>query len=153
MKKTGILLATLALTGITGCASNLQGDTYSRDEARRIQTVRYGTVESVRFVVIEGTDSGIGAGAGAIAGGIAGSSVGGGKGSAIAAVAGAVAGGLLGAAAEDASTRKQGIEVVLKMEDSGQILSVVQTHNPAETFAAGDRVRMNIVDGTVRVSH
>ena len=35
--------AAVALT-LGGCASSLTGDTYSRDEARAVQTVRYGTI-------------------------------------------------------------------------------------------------------------
>lgn len=58
----------------------------SRDEARRVQTVRMGTIESLRPVKIEGTKTPIGGGAGAIAGGVAGSAVGGGRGSIVAAV-------------------------------------------------------------------
>ena len=92
----------LALT-LGGCASSLTGDTYSRDEARAVQTVRYGTIESLRPVKIEGTKTPIGSGAGAVVGGVAGSGVGGGRGSAVAAVIGAVAGGMLGAAAEEGS--------------------------------------------------
>jgi outer membrane lipoprotein SlyB len=38
-----------------GCASSLTGDSYSRDEARAVQTVRMGTIESLRPVKIEGT--------------------------------------------------------------------------------------------------
>ena len=71
----------LALT-LGGCASSLTGDTYSRDEARAVQTVRYGTIESLRPVKIEGTKTPIGAGAGAVVGGIGGSGLGGGRGSA-----------------------------------------------------------------------
>lgn len=136
-----------------GCMSNLQGDTYSRDEARRIQTIRYAIVEDVRMVAIEGTQSGIGAGAGAVVGGVAGSSVGGGKGQTLATVAGALAGGLLGAAAEKSTTKTQGVEIVVKFEDNNQIISVVQGHDPAEVFNVGDRVRISNVSGTTRVSH
>jgi len=44
-----------ALLALGGCASSLSGDVYSRDDARAPQTVRMGTVESVRLVQIEGT--------------------------------------------------------------------------------------------------
>ncbi len=62
-----ILLAsfTAVALAISGCASSLTGDTYSRDEARAVQTVRYGTIESLRPVKIEGTKTPIGSGAGA----------------------------------------------------------------------------------------
>ena len=114
MKKVMVLsclLGTLLVLG--GCASGLTGDTYSRDEARAPQTVRMGTVESVRPVQIEGTKTIIGPAAGAAVGGIAGSSVGGGRGSMIAGVIGAVAGGMAGAATEEGVTRSQGVEVTV----------------------------------------
>ena len=64
-----------ALLALGGCASSLSGDVYSRDDARAPQTVRMGTVESVRLVQIEGTKTVIGPAAGAAIGGVAGSSV------------------------------------------------------------------------------
>eukprot|EP01132_Coremiostelium_polycephalum_P020542 gene20542-24408_t len=55
MRKSVLLVAcftTLSLL-LGGCASSLTGDSYSRDEARRVQTVRMGTIESLRPVKIE----------------------------------------------------------------------------------------------------
>ena len=137
----GVTLSAMLL-GLAGCTSNLSGDTYSRDEARRVQTVRLGTIESLRPVQIEGTKSPIGAGAGAVIGGIGGSSVGGGRGSAVAAVIGAVAGGMLGAAAEEGLTRTQGVEITVR-EDDGSLRAYVQEVQPNEIFRVGDRVRMD----------
>ena len=96
MRKSLILIASVSLSGLVlgGCASSLTGDTYSRSEARTVQLVRMGTIESLRPVRIEGTKTPIGSGAGAVVGGIAGSGVGGGRGSAVAAVIGAVATGI-----------------------------------------------------------
>ena len=85
-KSICIASLTAVALAVGGCASSLTGDTYSRDEARAVQTVRYGTIESLRPVKIEGTKTPIGTGAGAIVGGVAGSGVGGGRGSAVAAV-------------------------------------------------------------------
>ena len=70
--KTRILQSCLlgAALVLGGCASGLTGDTYSREEARAPQTVRMGTVESVRLVQIEGTKTNIGTGAGAVVGGV-----------------------------------------------------------------------------------
>lgn len=108
MRKPTLLITSLAaLLVLGGCQSRLTGDTYSRDEARAVQTVRMGTIESLRPVQIEGTKTPIGAGAGAVVGGIGGSTLGGGRGSTVLAVVGAVAGGLLGAAAEEGLTRTQ----------------------------------------------
>src|SRR3989338_1900779 len=128
-----VLLAclTAGMLSLTGCQSSLTGDTYSRDEARTVQTVRLGTIESLRPVKIEGSKTPIGAGAGAVVGGVAGSTVGGGKGSIVAAVIGAVAGGLIGAATEEGFTRTQGVEITVR-EDDGSMRAYVQEVQPNE---------------------
>ncbi len=136
---------------LSGCASKMTGDTYSRSDARAPQTVRMGTVESVRLVRIEGTKSNIGTGAGAIIGGVGGSAVGGGRGSIITGVLGAVAGGMAGAAAEEGITRNQGIEITVR-EDGGQTRAYVQEVDKNISFAAGERVRILTVNGVSRVS-
>jgi outer membrane lipoprotein SlyB len=133
------------------CTSSLQGDTYSRDDARTPQVVRMGTIETLRPVKIEGSKTPVGAGAGAVVGGVAGSSVGGGKGSIVAAVIGAVAGGLIGAATEEGLTRTQGVEITVK-EDSGVTRAYVQEVAEGEVFRVGDRVRIMTVNGNARVT-
>ncbi len=144
-------LAIALIAGFLGaCASSNSGSVYSRDEARRTQTVKTGVVESVRSVKLEGTKSPVGTIAGGAVGGIAGSSVGGGRGSVIAAVIGAVAGGLVGSAAEEAVTRKDAFEITIKL-DGGGLVSIVQEAD--EQFAAGDRVRIVENGGTSRVTH
>lgn len=154
MRKSSLLLASFAASALLlgGCASSLTGDTYSRDEARAVQTVRLGTIESLRPVKIEGTKTPIGAGAGAVIGGVAGSGVGGGRGSAVAAVIGAVAGGLLGAMTEEGLTRTQGVEITV-LEDDGSMRAYVQQVEENQIFRVGDRVRIMTVNGTSRVAH
>ncbi len=134
-----------------GCMSTLTGDSYSRSDARRPQTVQFGMVEYVRPVVIEGTKTGIGAGTGAVVGGIGGSTVGGGKGAAVATVLGAVAGGVAGGMVEEGATKKQGVEVTVRL-DSGQIIAVVQQASPTTNFNVGDRVRVLSLNGETRVA-
>jgi outer membrane lipoprotein SlyB len=138
------------LVMLGGCMSTLTGDSYSRDEARRPQTVQFGMVEYVRPVVIEGTKTGVGAGTGAVVGGIGGSTVGGGRGQAVATVLGAVAGGVAGGMAEEAATKKQGVEITVRL-DSGQIVAIVQQAS-ATTFNVGDRVRVLTLNGETRVA-
>ncbi|MBL8506337.1 MAG: glycine zipper 2TM domain-containing protein, partial [Methylobacillus glycogenes] len=99
---------------------------------------------------LEGTKTPIGGGAGAVVGGIAGSSVGGGKGQAIATVLGALVGGLAGAAAEEGVTRKDGLEITVKLEN-GTMLAIVQEADVA--FSPGDKVRLVESGGTTRVTH
>ncbi|MAB99041.1 MAG: hypothetical protein CMK71_13415 [Pseudomonadaceae bacterium] len=154
MRNSSLIIASFAAVALTlgGCASSLTGDTYSRDEARAVQTVRLGTIESLRPVKIEGTKTPIGSGAGAIAGGVAASSIGHGTGSAVAAVIGAVAGGLLGAAAEEGLTRAQGVEITVR-EDDGSMRAYEQEVEENEIFRVGERVRIMSVNGNSRVTH
>ena len=154
MRKSVVLLATMTSVGLLlgGCQSSLTGDSYSRDEARQVQTVRMGTIESLRPVKIEGSKTPIGAIAGAGVGGVAASGIGGGKGSTVAAIIGAVAGGMLGAAAEEGLTRTQGVEITVR-EDDGSLRAYVQEVQPNEIFRVGERVRIMSVNGTSRVTH
>ena len=150
MKKSTLPLILLAVALLGGCASSKSGDVYTRDQARREQTVRMATVESVREVLMEGTKSGVGSVAGAAVGGIAGSTFGGGKGAAVAAVIGAVAGGLAGAAVEEGATRKMALEITVR-QDNGQIIAIVQEGDPSE-FRPGDRVRILSNYGESRIT-
>lgn len=135
---------------LAGCPAGLGGKDYSRSQARTVQEVQMGVVESVREVLIEGTKTPVGAGAGAVVGGVAGSTVGGGRGSVVGATVGAVLGGLGGAATEEAVTRQKGVEITVKL-DSGRMLAITQAAD--EQFRVGDRVRVLSGGGTTRVSH
>lgn len=135
---------------LAACASSNSGGAYTRGQTRQVQTVKMGTVESVRLVKIEGTGSPIGTGTGAVVGGIAGNSMGGGRGKAITTVLGAVAGGIAGAAAEEGITRKDGIEITVQL-DKGDMIAIVQEAD--EEFHPGDRVRLLEGGGVTRVTH
>ena len=95
-----LLIAALSVL-VAACASSNSGSVYKRDDARKVQTVKTGVVESVRQVKLEGTKTPIGTIAGGAVGGIAGGSVGSGRGSALVAVLGAVAGAIAGSAIEE----------------------------------------------------
>ena len=152
MKKMILLMLLMpALLLLNGCASSLQGDVYTRDEVRKPQQVRFGVIESLRPVKIEGTKTNIGSGAGAIVGGVAGKNVGGGDGRLVAAVIGAVAGGMAGAAVEEGITRTQGVEITVR-EDNGNMRAYVQAVSEGEIFRVGDRVRIMIANGNARVA-
>jgi outer membrane lipoprotein SlyB len=145
-----LTVALFATAVLAGCASSKSGSVYSRDQARHEMNVRMGVVESIREVALEGTKSGVGSLAGGAVGGVAGSSVGGGKGQIVGAILGAVAGGVAGHALEEGATRKQAMEVTVRL-DSGQTISIVQEGDPAE-FRSGDRVRVLSGRGETRVS-
>lgn len=148
-----ILLVLVAIMLLGSCAnSRLTGDTYSREDARKVQQVRYGQVLSVKPVVIEGNRQGIvGNMGGTLVGGIAGNSIGDGRGQAIATIVGAAVGGIAGQATEEKLTRKQGQEIHIRM-DNGQILSVVQEVEDNAFFNPGDRVRLLTLNGLTRVA-
>jgi outer membrane lipoprotein SlyB len=150
MKKTQLLAIGLLSLMLGACASSNSGAVYSRDDARKVQTVRTGVVESVRQVKLEGTKSPIGTIAGGAIGGVAGGSIGHGGGSTIGAIIGAVAGGLAGSAIEEGVTRKDALEITVKI-DGGALVAIVQEAD--EQFRAGDKVRLIENGGTTRVSH
>jgi outer membrane lipoprotein SlyB len=54
--KIGLLLILIGLIAV-GCAPSMSGSAYSRDQARKVQTVHEGEVIMVREVLIEGTKS------------------------------------------------------------------------------------------------
>lgn len=149
--KTPLLAVLLASALLAqGCASSLSGGAYSRTQARQVQEVQMGVVESVRQVTIEGTDTGLGTISGAAVGGVAGSTIGEGKGATIATILGAVGGAVAGHAIEEGATRKPGVEITVKL-DSGRMLAITQEAD--ESFKPGDRVRVLTGGGATRVTH
>jgi outer membrane lipoprotein SlyB len=144
-----VTVMSLVIGALVGCASQ-SGSSYSREQTRHEMSVRMGVVDSVRRVTIEGTKSPVGAGAGAAIGGVAGSGVGQGRGSDITAVVGAVAGGLIGAAVEEQATKKNGLEITIKL-DNGSYIAVTQEAD--EEFKPGENVRILSGDGATRVTH
>jgi outer membrane lipoprotein SlyB len=88
--------------------------------------------------------------AGGVVGGVAGSNVGGGKGSTIASILGAVAGGVAGNAIEQGTTKSQGLEITVKL-DNGELRAITQEAD--ESFRPGERVRLLSGSGVTRVTH
>ena len=145
----GVVTGVLVL-GLSGCPASLSGSAYTRTQARSLQAVETGTVESVRQVLIEGTKSNVGTATGAALGGIAASNVGGGRGQVAATIGGALIGGLAGGATEEAITRQPGLEIIVRL-DTGRTVAVTQAAD--ELFRPGERVRV-LDDGyTARVTH
>lgn len=138
--------------GLTGCATNPYGNAYNVNDARQMQQVYYGTVVRTQAVTLNGNGNGIGTLAGGAIGGILGSGVGGGTGSEIASIGGALLGGYLGNAAGNQVTKRNGVNLTIKM-DSGRTVSIVQQVNPQVMFHTGERVQINeSADGTSRVT-
>ena len=153
MHPTRLLLVASFIAGalaVSGCAGTSSGSVYSSGQARQEQTVRLGVVESVRTVTIEGSRSPIGAVAGGAVGGIGGAHVGGGRGSTVGSILGAVAGGVAGSMIEERATRKDGVEITVRLE-SGELRAITQEAD--EVFKPGERVRLLSGGGVTRVSH
>jgi outer membrane lipoprotein SlyB len=108
------------------------------------------TILSIRPVVVEGSQSGIGATAGGVVGGVAGSSVGGRRESVAVGVIGAVVGGVVGNAVERMGTREEAVEILLQLRN-GERRSVVQARG-SENLAPGDAVILVTTGGKVRVT-
>jgi outer membrane lipoprotein SlyB len=161
-----ILLACVML--LTGCATQGPGDSGGRgpepaperearaepkpppSPPRNEKTVRYGTVDSVRPVTLPGRDSGAGALVGAVVGGVGGAEVGKGRGSAVGAIIGTVAGSLAGAALEDHLTRREALEIIVELDNTGELRAITQ-ETGADAFARGERVRLVTGGGITRV--
>ncbi len=141
-------LALVAVLSLGGCATS-SPDVISRAQAQRPETVQSAMVESVRPVVVDGSQSGLGAIAGGIVGGIAGSGVGGHREHLAVGVLGAVAGGALGNAIERAATREQAVELTLRLND-GRRQVLVQAEG-GQQFYPGDRVDIVGSAGRYRV--
>lgn len=142
-----LLASALAITG--GCASYAPQD-YSYSEARTIESVAYGTIESVRFARLNEDNAPVGTIAGAAIGGLLGSGIGRGGGRGITTVLGAVGGGLAGNAIEHNATAQNGEELVVRL-DSGATIAVVQ--GGSQGFEAGQRVRVLSGPRGSRVEH
>ncbi|WP_374764966.1 outer membrane lipoprotein [Yunchengibacter salinarum] len=125
-KARALLIPALCLLGLTTAActqaqSPGRVESHAVGEARRAQK---GVIENVRFVTIENRGK-VGTVAGAGIGAAAGSTVGNGAEGVIGAIAGALIGGAVGRGVDKGSSRRRGVEYVIRM-DSGDLVSIVQ---------------------------
>ena len=143
-------LLALAIAGALSACATSNPDVISRHETQRMSQVQDATVLSLRPVVVDGNQSGVGGVAGGVVGGIAGSSVGGYRDSAVASVLGAVVGAVIGNAIERGTTREEAVEVLVQLRN-GERRAIVQAKG-AETLAVGDPVIIVTTGGRTRVS-
>ncbi len=143
----GISLSALVLAG---CANqSASGSVYTYGQAQQEQIVRYGTVVSVRPVVIQSDkSSGVGALAGGALGGVAGSTIGGGRGQILTSIGGALLGGLAGNAVENQVNKTQGLEITVRL-DNGETRVIAQANDIA--LSSGQRVQVISGGGPTRV--
>lgn len=145
------LVVSLALSG---CATfDGSANVYSASQAQREETVRFGTIESVRPVTID-TSNGqpgiLGALGGGAIGGIAGSAIGGGRGSILTGIIGGIAGAVAGNEVQNHFEKKQGVEITVRLDD-GSLRAITQSTD-GPLFYAGERVRLLSEGGVTRVT-
>ncbi|MPW15944.1 glycine zipper 2TM domain-containing protein [Paraburkholderia sp. CNPSo 3157] len=147
-----VIVSSLA---VTGCAYNSSSaDVYTSSQAQREETVRMGTVDSVRAVKIStnnGQPSGIGAVGGGALGAVAGSAIGGGRGSILTGIVGGLAGAVAGNTIENSTAMRDGVEITVRL-DNGDMRAITQSAT-GEIFSAGERVRLLSSGGVTRVTH
>jgi outer membrane lipoprotein SlyB len=135
---------------LAACASS-SPDVIQRGDAQRMAQVQDGIVLSVRNVVVDGSQSGIGAAVGGVVGAIGGSA-----GSSVqreAQVLGVlvgVAGAAAGNAIERFSTKEEALEILVQLK-GGERRAIVQAKGN-ELLAAGDAVVLVTTGGKVRVT-
>ncbi|WP_024303408.1 glycine zipper 2TM domain-containing protein [Pseudogulbenkiania sp. MAI-1] len=145
------LVVGAAITGtLAGCATSDSAAVYSKGQMRQAQSVEFGTVVSVRNVLMEGDNNELLTLGGAALGGIAGSTIGHGRGAAAGTIAGALAGGFGTQAAQRSLGTKNALEITVKLDRSGRMLSIVQEADIP--FAVGQRVRVLTGAGYDRVA-
>ncbi|HEY2608176.1 hypothetical protein P0D88_18935 [Paraburkholderia sp. RL18-103-BIB-C] len=158
MRTTSRLIVATLIAGslaMSGCASNSSSpNVFTASQAQREQTVRMGTIDSVRAVRISsnnGQPSGLGAVGGGALGALAGSSIGGGRGSVATGIIGGIGGAVAGNAIENSVAMRDGVEITVRL-DNGDMRAITQTTS-GEIFRAGDRVRLLSSGGVTRVTH
>lgn len=147
MKKSVLVLS---LAAVLAACSTTSPDVIQKGDAQRMAQVQDATVLSVRPVVVEGNQSGVGAVAGGVAGGVAGSTVGGHREGAVVGVLGAVAGAVIGNAVERFGTREEAVEILLQLRN-GERRAIVQAKG-TENLVAGDPVIIVTTGGKTRVT-
>ena len=145
---------------LAGCATGgFQADVVARDAAGKPQFVQTGTVMSVQVVTIEG-DRDVGTASGTVLGAIVGSGAGersadgdGETSSQVGAIVGGLIGSVVGSEVGEKISRKEGVELVIKLEANEKEISIVQerSSNPEINFRVGDKVRIIRSAGRSRV--
>ena len=151
--KLGYYACTLLLPAalLAGCTNAPASNTYTTAQAGSLQEVQYGTIVSVRNVMIKEDSAETGKLAGGVIGGVAGSDLGLGKGQIVGGVAGAVIGSTVGMVVDSTVQAKPGVELTIKLED-GKTVALAQLAD--EPFRLGEQVKiLTDKNGKARVAH
>lgn len=129
---------------------------YQRNQARPVNEVVYGKVESVRYItqqeIVHSESNGWNTLLGAAIGGLIGNQFGGGTGKEVATAVGAVAGAQVARnrAERDYTIEYKLVEILIKTS-KGQLVDVIQDVDNSMRFNRGDDVRILYFDDGVRV--
>lgn len=131
---------------VSGCARDIDAGHYDESHVGEASKTFAGTIQSVRTVLVTGSerlqDNTMGMGLGGLAGGALGALTGKGHGRTAMMGVGALAGATAGAFAEKEMKKQKGIEYIVALDhppSPGQaVMTVVQ--GPSQPLAVGDRV-------------
>ena len=139
IKKRAFIAIFLCLAIAAGGCASTSGRSYTKDEARQVQSVQRGVILTIDEVTIEEDPGAVGMGLGGVLGGVLGSTMGRGTGRILTTAGGAVLGAGLGALGEKALRTEKAYEFMIELEEGGTI-SVVQAID--DDYMAGDAVRI-----------
>lgn len=143
-------VSVLLVLTLGACATS-SPDVIQRGDAQRMSLVEDGLVLSVRNVVVDGSQSGIGAAVGGVTGAVAGASRGGSNAeSNVIGLLVGVAGAAAGNAIERMTTREDAVEVLVQLK-GGERRAVVQAKGE-QTLVPGDAVILVTTGGKVRIT-
>ncbi len=150
MKYIVVTVAVALSVAIAGCASS-SPDVIARGDSQRMAQVEDGVVLSIRSVVVDGSQSGIGGTVGGVVGAIGGYNASSGQAeSQVLGVLVGVAGAAAGNVIERMSTREDAFEILVQLKN-GDRRAIVQAKG-SEVLAAGDPVIIVTTGGKVRVT-
>lgn len=135
----------VVLLSLGGCAASYKANTYQGGQAQQAMRVKLATVIEIRNVEINAPSTGTGASVGAAAGGVLGTYTDSSRDGILSGLAGALIGGVIGNAAEKAVNTKQGIEITYRLEDTKEVMALVQEQDEVDPIKVGDRIK--IVEG------
>src|SRR5574343_592472 len=142
---------TLWLLGVLGRCASSSPDVIARGDAQRMAQVQDGVVLSVRPVVVDGNQSGVGAAVGGVVGAVGGYSGSGVQREAqVLGVLAGVAGAAAGNAIERMDTREEAVEILVQLKN-GDRRAIVQAKG-SENLVAGDPVIIVTTGSKVRVT-
>jgi outer membrane lipoprotein SlyB len=136
---------------VLGACASSSPDVIKRGDAQRMALVEDGVVLTIRSVVVDGSQSGVGAAVGGVVGAIGGY---GGSGvqreAQVLGVLAGVAGAAAGNAIERFSTKEEAFEILVQLK-GGERRAIVQAKGN-EKLEAGDAVIIVTTGGKVRVT-